>query len=60
MANDESRERDPAEVERRFRGLMDDAGLPAPDEVEHRQDQVRFLWNDHKVAVVVDLAEDES
>jgi hypothetical protein len=42
-------------AERRVRGLMEDADLPAPDEVEYLADSVRFLWHDKKVAVVIDL-----
>lgn len=44
-----------AEAERRMLGLLSDAGLPTPDEVQHGDGEVRFLWHDHKVAVVVDL-----
>lgn len=35
--------------------LLDDYGLPLPDEVQHGERCVRFLWHDRKVAVVVDL-----
>lgn len=35
--------------------LLEDAGLPLPDEVEYGEQCVRFLWHDRKVAVVVDL-----
>jgi hypothetical protein len=45
-------------VERRFMALMEDSGLPLPDEVEYGTACVRFLWLDRKVAVVVDLEED--
>jgi hypothetical protein len=44
-------------VERRFMALMEDSGLPLPDEVEYGTACVRFLWLDRKVAVVVDLDE---
>ena len=35
--------------------LLEDAGLPAPDEIQYGETCVRFLWRDRKVAVVVDL-----
>ena len=44
-------------VERRILALLEDSGLPAPDEVEYGTACVRFLWLDRKVAVVVDLDE---
>ena len=43
------------QVERRFMALMEDSGLPLPDEVEYGTDCVRFLWLDRKLAVIVDL-----
>lgn len=36
-------------------GLLREYGLPWPDEVQHGERCVRFLWHDRKVAVVVDL-----
>lgn len=45
-------------AERRFKALLEDSGLPLPDEVEYGASCVRFLWLDRKVAVVVDLEED--
>jgi hypothetical protein len=39
--------------------MLEDAGLPAPDEIEDRTTCVRFLWNDRKVAVVVELDDDD-
>lgn len=42
-------------VERRFKALMEDSGLPQPDEVEYGTDCVRFLWPDRKLVVIVDL-----
>lgn len=47
------------QAERRLLALLDDAGLPAPDEVQYGEACVRFLWHDRKVAVVVDLDEFE-
>jgi hypothetical protein len=43
------------QAERRFLQLIEDSGLPAPDEVRYRTRSVEFLWLDRKVAVVVDL-----
>jgi hypothetical protein len=44
-----------ARAERRMLRLLNDAGLPVPDEVQYGEACVRFLWHDRKVAVVVDL-----
>jgi hypothetical protein len=44
-------------AERRMLGLLEDVGLPLPDEVEYGAACVRFLWLDRKVAVVIDLDE---
>lgn len=44
-------------AERRMLALLEDSGLPLPDEVEYGTACVRFLWLDRKVAVVVDLDE---
>ena len=38
-----------------MRALLQEYGLPWPDEVQHGERCVRFLWHDRKVAVVVDL-----
>jgi hypothetical protein len=43
------------QAERRMRQLLDDAGLPAPDEVQYGEVCIRLLWHDRKVAVVVEL-----
>ena len=37
--------------------LLEDSGLPLPDEVEYGTACVRFLWLDRKLAVIVDLDE---
>lgn len=42
-----------------MRTLLADAGLPAPDEVEHEPGTVVFVWHDTKTVVCVDL-EDEA
>jgi hypothetical protein len=43
------------EIEARFRELVEQADLPAPDAVEYEPDSVMFLWHGPKVAVAVDL-----
>jgi hypothetical protein len=45
------------QAERRFLELLDDSGLPLPDEVEYGDNCVRFIWIDRKVVAVVDLDE---
>ena len=42
-------------VERRLLALIEDSGLPLPDEVEYGTDCVRFLWLDRKLVVIVDI-----
>ena len=46
-------------IERRMLRLLDDHGLPSPDEVEFGAGEVTFLWRDRKVAVVVELDAEE-
>ncbi len=48
---------DHASVERTFRALLTDHGMPEPDEVAHWRDCVLFGWSDTKAIVVVDLDE---
>jgi hypothetical protein len=45
-------------VDERMHALLEDAGLPAPDEVQYGHRCVRLLWHDRKVAVVIDLDPD--
>lgn len=45
------------EVEARFRELVAEAALPAPDAVEYEPDSVLFIWHDPKLAVLVDFDE---
>jgi hypothetical protein len=40
-----------------MRGLLADAGLPAPDETAHMSRAVIFIWYDTKAFVLVDLDE---
>ena len=46
------------EIETRFRELMDEAELPAPDSVSYEPESVTFYWHEPKLAVVVDFDED--
>ncbi len=38
-------------------GLLEDCGLPLPDEVDlhYAEAEVLFTWSDRKVALIVDL-----
>jgi hypothetical protein len=45
------------DAERRMRAIAASAGLPEPDDVEHREDEVVFLWHETKLAVVVELGD---
>ena len=47
-------------AEKRLRDLLDQNGLPQPDEVEYWTASVVFVWHDTKTAVVVDLTETPS
>lgn len=49
--------RDHASVEREFRALLDDHGLPQPDEVAYWRDVLVFGWRETKGIVVIDLDE---
>ena len=39
--------------------LLEQAGLPVPEEIEYGDTEVRLLWNEAKVAVVVELDDEE-
>jgi len=39
----------------RFLTMVSDTGLPTPDEVHHEASSLRFVWNDRKVMVIIDL-----
>ena len=45
------------QCERRVMALLEDHGLPLPDEIDlqHGSGEVRFLWHDRKFALIVDL-----
>ena len=46
------------EFETRFRALMDEADLPAPDSVSYEPESVTFYWHAQKRAGAVDFDED--
>jgi hypothetical protein len=48
------------DAEARFRRLIDDAGIDAPDAVSYEPDSVTFYWTDTKLAVIVDLDDAEA
>ena len=39
----------------RMRDLLDAGDLPQPDQVEYREDEVVFMWNEPKAAVVLEV-----
>jgi hypothetical protein len=43
------------DTEQRILLLLEEAGLPQPDEVEYGEACVRLLWHEQKLAVVVDI-----
>ncbi len=42
----------------RFTQLVEDSRLPRPDEIHHDGTAIRFVWNDRKVIVLIDLDDD--
>lgn len=48
------------DAERRMREIVRNAELPAPDEVRYEfdPDEVVLIWNETKLAVVIDLEDD--
>ena len=47
-------------VERDARAMLDDQGLPQPDEVQYGHTCIRLLWYETKVVVVIDIDEPPS
>lgn len=41
--------------ERRFLKLLEDYGIPAPDETRLGEDVVEFFWNEQKLVLKIDL-----
>jgi hypothetical protein len=46
-------------AERRFRQLLVENGLEAPDRVEYDREELVFFWDEQKLAVVVELDDTE-
>ena len=42
-------------AERDTRAMLEDRGLPQPDEVEYGDGSIRLLWYDTKVCMIVDI-----
>ena len=40
-----------------LRTLLENAGMPEPDEIEYRETSIVALWHESKAAIVVDLEE---
>ena len=47
-------------VESRFRDLLAEAELPAPDDVGYEAESVVFYWHEPKVAVAIDFDDREA
>jgi hypothetical protein len=45
------------EAEIKMRDLLEDSGLPPPDEVEYGFTCIRLFWYEQKAVVVVDIDE---
>ena len=46
------------ECEQRFRKLIEEGGLPAPDRIEYGYTCIRAIWEDRKLAVRIDIDKD--
>jgi hypothetical protein len=46
-------------AEQDVRAMLEDHGLPQPDEVQYGQTCIRLLWHEEKTVVVVDIDEPE-
>jgi hypothetical protein len=46
-------------AERHLRELLTESDLPLPDEVRYEPGEVLFLFHERKLAVVIDLEENE-
>jgi hypothetical protein len=47
----------PAEAEAHIRRLLEEGGLPPPDEVEHHATELVFLYHEQKLAFTFELDE---
>jgi hypothetical protein len=45
------------ETERRLREILDDGGIPQPDEIEYGETSIRCLWRDVRKAMIIDIAD---
>jgi hypothetical protein len=45
----------PAEAEDHIRRMLEESGLPQPDEVEHRPAELVLIYNEQKVAFTFEL-----
>jgi hypothetical protein len=45
----------PAEAEEMLRRLLEEGGLPPPDEVQHQPAEMTFLYHEQKLAFVFEL-----
>ena len=48
------------EIEARFREIVEEAELDAPDEVGYEPESVVFYWHEPKLAVFVDFDDDST
>lgn len=49
--------REKIKAEQSARALLDDHGLPQPDEVEYGHTCVRLLWHEEKLCMIVQIDE---
>ncbi len=42
-------------AEQEVRELLETSGLPMPDDIEYGHECIRLLWEEQKVALVVDI-----
>jgi hypothetical protein len=47
------------DAELRMHQLLEEAGLPLPDEVEYREDdeELALFWNEQKLAIIIECAD---
>jgi hypothetical protein len=45
-------------AEQAFRELLEENGLPPPEEVSYEESGVLFLWHETKLAVVIELGDE--
>jgi hypothetical protein len=46
------------QAEARLRELIEEGGMPQPDEVEYGFTCIRFFWHEPKLCVIVDIDEE--